>query len=114
MPLVHNQHRQPGEKPYILLHQHFPEKIVPSLPIRLILVPQVTGAETTTMRPVSAAAALLALAPSTIFQLPGGTSAKFKEMAALVHQVPCYTLALGTDLTQIPPVIARAIAEATP
>ena len=96
LPLIHNQNRQPEEKPFILLHQHFPEKLVPSLPLKMILVPQVTGQVDTEIYPVKGAAALLALAPSTIFQLPGGTSAKFKEMAALVKEIPCYTLGLGT------------------
>ena len=109
LPLVHNQQRQPDEKPFILLHQHFPEKLVPSLPLKMILVPQVTGRVDTEIHPVKGAAALLALAPSTIFQLPGGTSAKFKEMAALVRDIPCYTLALGTDLEQIPQVILTAL-----
>jgi len=109
LPLVHNQNRQPNEKPFILLQQHFPEKLVPSLPMKMILVPQITGQVDTEIHPVKGAAALLALAPSTIFQLPGGTSAKFKEMAALVKEIPCYTLALGTDLTQIPQVIQTAL-----
>jgi len=111
LPLVHNQQRQPEEKLFIFLHQHFPEKIVSGLPIKLILVPQVTGQVDTELRPVAAATALLALAPSTIFQLPGGTSAKFQAMAALVKDTPCYTLALGTDLTQIPHVITDALKE---
>ncbi len=109
LPLIHNQNRQPDEKPFVLLHQHFPEKLVPSLPMKMILVPHVTGRVDTEIHPVKAAAALLALAPSTIFQLPGGTSAKFKEMAALVREVPCYALALGTDLAQIPQVIGTAL-----
>jgi hypothetical protein len=109
LPLIHNQDRQLDEKPFILLHQHFPAKLVPSLPLKLILVPQVTGRVDTAIYPVKGAAALLALAPSTIFQLPGGTSAKFREMAALVRDIPCYTLALGTDLKQIPQVIQAAL-----
>jgi hypothetical protein len=114
LPLVHNRDRAPDEKPFVLLQQHFPEKLVSSLPIKVILVPQVTGQVDTAVRPVSAAIALLALAPSTIFQLPGATSAKFKEMAALVKTVPCYTLALGTDLAQIPQVIAQTLQEVAP
>jgi hypothetical protein len=34
-------------------------------------------------------------------------------MAALVKEIPCYTLALGTDLTQIPHVIQTALEEVT-
>jgi hypothetical protein len=114
LPLIHNQNRQPDEKPFILLQPHFPSKLVPSLPIDVILVPQVTGRVDTRVSPASAAKALLALAPSTIFQLPGGNSAKFQNLAALVKQIPCYTLELGTDLSQIPKTIADLLEEVAP
>ena len=108
-PLIHNIDRKPDEKPYLLLHQHFPEKLVPSLPVRVILLPRVTGKAETTVQAASGAAALLALAPSTLFQLPGGSSNAFQEMAALVKALPCYWLDLGTDLRQIPSVIADVV-----
>lgn len=108
-PLIHNLDRQPDEKPFLLLHEHFPQKLVPSLPVRVILLPRVMGTPTTTVEQASGAAALLALAPSTLFQLPGGTSNGFQEMAALVKSLPCYWLNLGTDLAQIPTVIADVI-----
>ena len=51
--------------------------------------------------PVSGAAALTALAPSTIFQLfPPATNA-LAEMAALVRAVPCYSLELGSEIERI-------------
>ena len=108
-PLIHNTDRKPDEKPYLLLHEHFPEKLVSSLPVRVILLPRVTGEEETSVQVASGAAALLALAPSTLFQLPGGSSNAFQEMAALVKALPCYWLDLGTDLQQIPSVIADVI-----
>ncbi|MEO1591139.1 MAG: serine kinase [Cyanobacteria bacterium J06632_22] len=108
-PLIHNSDRKPDEKPYVLLHEHFPNKIVSSLPVRVILLPRVTGKAETTVQAASGAAALLALAPSTLFQLPGGSSNAFQEMAALVKALPCYWLDLGTNLAQIPSVIADVI-----
>ena len=69
------------------------------------MLPQVTGRPTTSVQSVSPMTALKALAPSTLLQLPGAGQASFQAMARLVRQVPCYTLALGTDLAQIPVVI---------
>ncbi|MGD1904252.1 MAG: serine kinase [Geitlerinemataceae cyanobacterium] len=109
LPLAYNQEREPDEKPFVLLHEHFPEKLAPSLPVKAILVPHVTGQPDTQIAPTKATAALLALAPSTIFQLPGGDTAQFQEMAALVRAVPCYSIALGTDLAQIPRAIATLL-----
>ncbi|HEY9645940.1 MAG TPA: hypothetical protein V6C88_06205, partial [Chroococcidiopsis sp.] len=40
LPLIHNTDRASEDKPFILLHQHYPEKIVPSLPLKVILVPR--------------------------------------------------------------------------
>ena len=50
----------------------------------------------------SAAVALAALAPSTIFQLPGEPGAELSAMAELVRTVPVFVLQLGTDFAQIP------------
>ena len=47
----------------------FPDALEPSLPIRAIVVPRIHGGRSA-LRPASAGAALLALAPSTAFQMP--------------------------------------------
>jgi hypothetical protein len=54
---------------------------------------------------VTAGAVLAALAPSTLFQLPGAGSTAIKTMKKLVGQVPGYILELGTDTAKIPETI---------
>lgn len=100
-----NTERLAEEKPMLFLQEHFPDRVLSQFPIRAILLPQVTGRPTTSVQSVSPMTALKALAPSTLLQLPGAGQASFQAMARLVRQVPCYTLALGTDLAQIPVVI---------
>jgi hypothetical protein len=63
------------------------------------------------LKPASPAAGLAALAPSTIFQLPGAGKEAFQAMGQLVRQVPCYQLNLGTDIGEIPEVILELLAE---
>jgi energy-coupling factor transporter ATP-binding protein EcfA2 len=95
------------EKGLYFIYQHFQERISTGFPIRAVLIPHVTGHTETRLTPVSSAEGLKALAPSTIFQLRRATHSipSFRAMAELVRQTPCYHLALGTDLSQIPVVI---------
>lgn len=93
------------EKPIIFVHEHFPEQVATSLPLRAVVLPQVTNRAETRWEPISAGQALRGLAPSTIFQMPTQDAASFAAMAALVRQLPCYQLLLGSRFDMIPPAI---------
>lgn len=108
-PWVNNRDRLDSEKAMLFLNHHCPEKVVTGFPIKAVLVPQVTGKSDTHLRPTTAAMALKALAPSTMFQLAGSGKTAFQMMSSLVKQVPCYALELGTDVAQIPAVIANLL-----
>lgn len=101
---------QAEARPLIFLSEHFPSKMSDGFPINAVLVPQVTGETATRTCALSPAAALRALAPSTMFQLPGTGQSVMRLMAELVKHTRCYTLELGTDLAQIPGAISRVIA----
>lgn len=99
------QSRHEPEKALYFVHQHAPKQIIRRLPIRALLVPRITGRPETRLVPASAAAGLLALAPSSIFQLPGRRAAAFDFIVRFTRRVPCYTLELGTRIPDIPGVI---------
>ena len=103
--LVSNRARLGEEKALVYINSAAPEKMLPGFPIRAILVPRVTGRRETALRRAGAGEAFRALAPTTLFQLPGGSRRAFEKMSALVRQVPVYTLEAGTDLAQIPAAI---------
>ena len=109
VPLVSNPDRADGEKLMIFLQQHFPSQVVRGFPIRAVLLPRITGQPETRLRPATAGAALAALAPSTIFQLPNAGPEAMRSMAKLLRQVPCYALECGTDVSRIPPVIEELL-----
>ena len=69
-----------------------------------------TTAERCTTRPVSSSAALVALAPSTLFQLPGARQQRLHHMAEILRRVPAYALDLGSDLTTVAPAIRAVLA----
>ena len=56
------------------------------------------------------AAALRALAPSTLLQLHPADPSAFSSMARLLRAVPAYTLELGPRITEIPRTIERFLA----
>lgn len=105
VPLVANPERLADQKAVIYLNRHFPGKLTRGFPLKAILIPRVTGLRDTRLVEASPMASLKAIAPTTIFHLPGDGSHTLAKLAALVRQVPSYTLEAGTDLAQIPEAI---------
>ena len=106
---ISNRDRLNAEKALYFLHEHFPDKILSSFPLKAILIPRVTGKVATTIESASSAAALAALAPSTIFQLPCSGGEVFKSISKIARQVDCFYLNLGTDIPQIPVAIKNLL-----
>jgi hypothetical protein len=111
IPFISNSDRLHEEKALLFLHKHCPDKVVTGFPIQAILLPRVAGRPETTLTPASPIASLKALAPNTIFQLPGAGQAAFQTLAQFVRQVPRYYLELGTNVSQIPDVILGLLSE---
>lgn len=97
------------EKALFWLAEHVPAQLVESLPVRAILIPRISGITTTTLQRASAGDSLAAVAPSTLFQLPGSGASDFQRLSRFVQQVPSYILHLSSDLTQIPAIINRVL-----
>jgi len=104
---VVNADRPAGEKAVVYAEQARRGVSIHGFPIRAVLVPRVAGVADTRIVAASPTAALAALAPSTIFQLHPPQRDALTRMGALVRQVPCYSIELGTTLAQIP----RAVSE---
>lgn len=111
LPKVANPDRLGDEKALLFVNEHYPAKVATRLLVRAILLPRVTGLPETRWKRVSVAMTLAALAPSTIFQLPRAGNEALKFLATFARHLPCYSLEVGTDLSTIPPVIERLLAE---
>jgi hypothetical protein len=111
VPAISNHHALGAEKAILFLHDHLPHKMARRLALRAVLLPSVTGKPETRLRPASSAAGLLALAPSSLFQLPGTGPDSFQIIAQVARQVPCYVLQLGTDMAMIPSTIEGLLAD---
>ncbi len=67
--------------------------------IRAIIAPRVTGR--VVLRPMTAGAALRAMAPSTIFGLFGATPGSLATLAGLAARVPGYELEVNDDVDRV-------------
>jgi hypothetical protein len=108
-PFVANRDELPTEKPVWFLERHFPERMARSARAVAVLVPQVTGERETTVVPMRPAAALGALAPSTIVQLSGADQWSLSAIAGFLTLVPSFRLRSGTDLRGVADAVRRHI-----
>lgn len=91
-----------------------PDSVVTRAPLRAIALPLVAGGPTSTLVPVPASRALLAIAPPTMFQTPGDRPATFRLASELSQQVPSHRLELGTDVRALPALLHALLPEAAP
>lgn len=110
-PALANGRRLGAEKALYFVYKYAPQKVSVGFPIRAVLLPRVTRLPNTTLKKISSSASLLALAPSTIFQLCGAGDEAFRTLSKLVRQAPSYVLNVGTDLSQIPGTILTLLSE---
>ena len=113
-PLVSNDDDGPEgrmrEKALCFLHQGFAHKLLPGFPLKVLLLPRVTGKVDTTVQPASAGEALKIIAPEIMMKWPSRARASFLNLTKLFRSIPCYQLAVGTDRKQIPEAISELLA----
>ena len=97
------------EKAVFYVETAFPGRSIAGFPLRAIVLPRVTERRAARTRPGTQAAALAALAPSTIFQLHPPAREALAHMAELVRSVPTFVLELGTDVETIPAELLRLL-----
>jgi hypothetical protein len=90
------------------LNRLCPDRLITDFPLRALLLPRVAGR--TRLERTSAAAALRALVPGTMFGVHATEAATFSTLAALARRLPCYTLEVGPNLAEIPAAIERLLA----
>jgi len=96
-----------GEKSVLMLDDAFPGLLRATCPIRGILLPRITAAPATALRPATGGEALRAIAPSSIALIEGLIPQGLERIAALVGAVPAYWLELGRDFHSTPGEVCR-------
>lgn len=77
------------------------QPFVPKLAIRAIVVPRVTHAGRSALRPIQPGLAMRSFAPSSAFQLPDGEHEGIAFAGALCRRLPCLELQLSEDAAEI-------------
>lgn len=83
-----------------------------STKLAAIFIPVLRHSAETRIVPASKAEAMLALVPTTLFQLPLGEADKIATFAEIVRRTPCYRLELGLDPAEAAQVIREAVRKA--
>lgn len=102
-----------GEKLVFHVHERMPEGTSSGFPLRAVVVPRIVGGPVTRTRPLAGAAALTALAPSTIFQLHPPQKNALATMGDVLSRVPAYSLELGDDIAAIPDALSELLDRAS-
>jgi hypothetical protein len=102
-----NAERLDSEKGLYFLQRGFPAQMSRGFPLRAIFLPRVIPSQETRLEKISPSLSLRALAPSTIFQLPGAGQQAFSALSRLVQRLPSYVFEVGSDRARIPATILR-------
>lgn len=93
-------------KSIIFVGEHIPSAVLRSLPLRAVVLPQIVTGTECRVEVLPRGEALRAVAPSTLFQMPGDRADSLSRLSALVRSLPCFRLCVGED-----PALARPILE---
>jgi hypothetical protein len=74
-----------------------PDSVVTGFPLLGIVVPRLTGRPQSQLAPLDPAAALRALAPSTVMHMPGYRADGLTRLAGMVRVLPAWELTLGPN-----------------
>jgi hypothetical protein len=83
-----------GGKFLVNVLQHRPRQLARGLELRALVVPRIKIGGSTRLVPMSRARGLLALAPTTVYQLPGNAAA-LESLADIARSLPVYSLEIG-------------------
>ncbi len=104
---LYNLNQLEKEKALFILFPSFINRLAKFLYVKAILIPFISEEKYTTLLPATTSDALKALAPSTVFQIPGYGKESFLKIANLVRKIPAYFLKLGRNSDEISEVIYK-------
>ncbi len=93
------------KKSHYYFYPQLREDLLLDARLAVLMFPDPSGLPESTIEPMSSAAMLRAIAPSTMFQLRTSAQNNFQRFASWVRTIPCRRLRSGTELSKIPDTI---------
>jgi hypothetical protein len=97
-------------KSIIFIGEHAPSAILRSLRLRAVVLPKIVPGDVCRIEVLPRGEALRALAPSTLFQMPGDRADSLSRMSALVRDLPCFRLSVGENPASSRPFLEDILA----
>ncbi|MBN1271357.1 MAG: serine kinase [Candidatus Aminicenantes bacterium] len=101
--------RENIDKSVFSIHRIFPRKILRRFPLKAVVIPKIIEGACPRLVKASSASGLLALGPSTLFQLPGYDRQMFQNLGRVVKMVPNYVLECSKNFSQNAVLISRLL-----
>jgi hypothetical protein len=101
-------------KSIIFIAQRMRRAVLHSFPLRAIVATKIVSGSACNAEALTPGEALRALAPSTLFQLPGDRTQSFARMCGLIRNIPCWRLDVGSDPSAAQPLLEAIIAGRSP
>jgi hypothetical protein len=108
-PIIANADRLDREKAVIYANDSVPGSAVPGFPLRAILIPRIVDRPRSGVFPTSSAAAVTALAPSTMLQLHPPQAEALGRIRRVAAVVPAFVLELGADVAALPETLRQLL-----
>ena len=108
---VTNRERMQAEKAVFQLDELYPQRLLTSVPVRAVLLPAVRAGTASRLVEVSPAVGVLAIAPSTLFQLRWTGPDDLSAITAVVQSVPNYRFELGSDLRGVAAAVSSLLGD---
>lgn len=98
-------------KQLVYAYQIDPSAVLHDAPLKAIVLPIIEPGAAPRITPASKSDTLRALAPTSLFQLPGTGAEFLRAMADLTRVLPCYRLTVGPDLAANRSLLAEVLDE---
>lgn len=108
VPHVANAGFSPHEKAVMFLNEVFPEQVRTSATLTSICIPRI-GPGPTRLTRARKIDAMLAIAPTTLLQLPLAETSKLGAFKNILDHLPCYYLELGPEVREVPRILEQQL-----
>jgi hypothetical protein len=107
--IISNADRLDREKAVVFADDLVPGSAVAGFPLRAIVIPRIVDRPNSRVVPTSPAAAVTALAPSTMLQLHPPQAEALGRIRRVAAVVPAFVLELGSDVAAVPEAIRQLL-----